>query len=88
MIRLGKTFGNLMVDVVPSNEKLEARVAADRARCDRRDVSEARSSEALARPDGEREGGDRRAARRGRRGDGAQTRLEQARRHVQAGARA
>jgi N-acetylmuramic acid 6-phosphate etherase len=25
MIRLGKTFGNLMVDVVPSNEKLRAR---------------------------------------------------------------
>ena len=26
MIRLGKTFGNLMVDVVPANEKLRARV--------------------------------------------------------------
>ena len=26
MIRLGKTFGNLMVEVVPANEKLEARV--------------------------------------------------------------
>jgi N-acetylmuramic acid 6-phosphate etherase len=26
MIRLGKTFGNLMVDVYPANEKLEARV--------------------------------------------------------------
>jgi N-acetylmuramic acid 6-phosphate etherase len=26
MIRLGKTFGNLMVDVVPGNEKLRARV--------------------------------------------------------------
>jgi N-acetylmuramic acid 6-phosphate etherase len=26
MIRLGKTYGNLMVDVVPSNEKLRARV--------------------------------------------------------------
>ncbi len=26
MIRLGKTYGNLMVDVVPANEKLEARV--------------------------------------------------------------
>src|SRR5262249_38137561 len=25
MIRLGKTFGNLMVDLVPSNEKLRAR---------------------------------------------------------------
>jgi N-acetylmuramic acid 6-phosphate etherase len=26
MVRLGKTYGNLMVDVVPSNEKLRARV--------------------------------------------------------------
>ena len=26
MIRIGKTFGNLMVDVYPANEKLEARV--------------------------------------------------------------
>jgi N-acetylmuramic acid 6-phosphate etherase len=26
MIRLGKTYGNLMVDVIPANEKLEARV--------------------------------------------------------------
>ena len=26
MIRLGKTYGNLMVDVYPANEKLEARV--------------------------------------------------------------
>ena len=26
MIRLGKTFGNLMVDVVATNEKLRARV--------------------------------------------------------------
>ncbi len=26
MVRLGKTFGNLMVDVVPANEKLRARV--------------------------------------------------------------
>jgi N-acetylmuramic acid 6-phosphate etherase len=28
MIRLGKTFGNLMVDLVPSNEKLRARAQA------------------------------------------------------------
>ena len=26
MVRLGKTFGNLMVDVVATNEKLRARV--------------------------------------------------------------
>jgi N-acetylmuramic acid 6-phosphate etherase len=25
MVRLGKTFGNLMIDVVPSNAKLKAR---------------------------------------------------------------
>ena len=32
MVRLGKTYGNLMVDVVASNAKLQARVRA-RGRC-------------------------------------------------------
>ena len=51
MIRLGKTYGNLMVDLVPSNEKLRAR-----ARSIVRDatgVSAEEAGEALARSGGE-----------------------------------
>ena len=51
MIRLGKTFGNLMVDLVPSNEKLRAR-----ARSIVREaagVSTEEADEALARSDGD-----------------------------------
>ena len=51
MIRLGKTFGNLMVDLVPSNEKLRAR-----ARSIVREaagVSTEEADEALARAGGD-----------------------------------
>jgi N-acetylmuramic acid 6-phosphate etherase len=46
MIRLGKTFGNLMVDVVPSNEKLRAR--ARRAVALATNASDERVDQALA----------------------------------------
>jgi N-acetylmuramic acid 6-phosphate etherase len=46
MIRLGKTFGNLMVDVVPSNEKLRAR--ARRAVALATNAPDERVDEALA----------------------------------------
>ena len=36
MVRLGKTFGNLMVDVAATNEKLQARVRPHRRDRDRR----------------------------------------------------
>jgi N-acetylmuramic acid 6-phosphate etherase len=51
MIRLGKTFGNLMVDLVPSNEKLRARarsIVEDAA-----GVSADEAADALARSDGD-----------------------------------
>jgi N-acetylmuramic acid 6-phosphate etherase len=51
MIRLGKTFGNLMVDLVPSNEKLRARarsIVREAA-----DVSAEEADNALARAGGD-----------------------------------
>jgi N-acetylmuramic acid 6-phosphate etherase len=51
MIRLGKTFGNLMVDLVPSNEKLRARarsIVREAAT-----VSAEEADEALSRSDGD-----------------------------------
>jgi N-acetylmuramic acid 6-phosphate etherase len=51
MIRLGKTYGNLMVDLVPSNEKLRARarsIVREAA-----DVSAEEADEALARSGGD-----------------------------------
>jgi N-acetylmuramic acid 6-phosphate etherase len=51
MIRLGKTFGNLMVDLVPSNEKLRARARAIVR--DAADVSEDEAGAALARSGGD-----------------------------------
>jgi N-acetylmuramic acid 6-phosphate etherase len=51
MIRLGKTFGNLMVDVVPSNEKLRAR--ARRAVALATNASDERIDEALAAASGD-----------------------------------
>ena len=64
MVRLGKTYGNLMVDVVASNAKLRNRarsavVIATGAR--RREV------DAALEASGDVEGGDRLAARRSRR---------------------
>ena len=61
MVRLGKTYGNLMVDVVATNEKLRARV--------RRIVSSATGEpadrvEAALDAAGGMRGGDRLAARR------------------------
>ncbi len=51
MIRLGRTYGNLMVDVVASNAKLVAR--ARRAVVLATEVSEAAADEALAAADGD-----------------------------------
>ena len=51
MIRLGKTYGNLMVDVVPSNEKLRAR--ARRAVALATDASDDRVDGALTAADGD-----------------------------------
>jgi N-acetylmuramic acid 6-phosphate etherase len=51
MIRLGRTYGNLMVDVVASNEKLRAR--ARRAVALATEVSDAEIDEALAAADGD-----------------------------------
>ena len=51
MVRLGKTFGNLMVDLVPSNEKLRARarsIVREAAT-----VSAEEADEALSRSDGD-----------------------------------
>jgi N-acetylmuramic acid 6-phosphate etherase len=50
MIRLGKTFGNLMVDVVASNEKLRGRTR--RAVALATGASDAAVGAALARADG------------------------------------
>jgi N-acetylmuramic acid 6-phosphate etherase len=51
MIRLGKTFGNLMVDLVPSNEKLRARARSIVRQA--AGVSGEQAGEALARADGD-----------------------------------
>jgi N-acetylmuramic acid 6-phosphate etherase len=51
MIRLGKTFGNLMVDLVPSNEKLRARARS--IVCEAAGVSTEEADEALARSGGD-----------------------------------
>jgi N-acetylmuramic acid 6-phosphate etherase len=51
MVRLGKTYGNLMVDVVPSNEKL--RLRARRAVALATDAGDAAVDEALAAADGD-----------------------------------
>jgi len=51
MIRLGKTYGNLMVDLVPSNEKLRAR--AQSIVREAADVSAEEADEALARSGGD-----------------------------------
>jgi N-acetylmuramic acid 6-phosphate etherase len=51
MIRLGKTFGNLMVDLVPSNEKLRARARSIVRQA--AGVSEEDADEALARAGGD-----------------------------------
>ncbi len=51
MIRVGKTFGNLMVDVAPSNEKLRARVQSIVAEA--AGVAPERAADALARAGGE-----------------------------------
>src|SRR5262245_34748989 len=53
MIRLGKTYGNLMVDLVPSNEKLRAR--AQSIVREAADVSAEEADEALARAGGDPE---------------------------------
>ena len=69
MVRLGKTYGNLMVDVVATNDKLRARV--------HRIVAQASGAEPAAGRRGARgrrrrcEGRDRLAARRHRRRRGA-----------------
>ena len=60
MIRLGKTFGNLMVDVAAANEKLRARV--HRIVRTATGASSEDVDEALEASGGEREGGDRLAA--------------------------
>ena len=62
MIRLGKTYGNLMVDVVAANEKLAGAVRRIVARGDRR-LRRRRSTTALADAGRRREGRDRLAAR-------------------------
>jgi N-acetylmuramic acid 6-phosphate etherase len=51
MIRLGKTFGNLMVDLVPSNEKLRARARSIVQHAT--GVSGEEAANALARSDGD-----------------------------------
>jgi N-acetylmuramic acid 6-phosphate etherase len=51
MIRLGKTFGNLMVDLVPSNEKLRARARSIVQHAT--GVSGEEAADALARSDGD-----------------------------------
>jgi N-acetylmuramic acid 6-phosphate etherase len=51
MIRLGKTFGNLMVDLVPSNEKLRARARSIIQHAT--GVSGEEAADALARSDGD-----------------------------------
>jgi N-acetylmuramic acid 6-phosphate etherase len=51
MIRLGKTFGNLMVDLVPSNEKLRARAHSIVQHA--AGVSAEEAEDALARADGD-----------------------------------
>jgi N-acetylmuramic acid 6-phosphate etherase len=51
MIRLGKTFGNLMVDLVPSNEKLRARARSIVRQA--AGVSGEQADEALARAGGD-----------------------------------
>ena len=75
MVRLGKTYGNLMVDVVATNDKLRARV--------RRIVANAtgrlgdRVDAALADADGDAKVAIVALPRRGRRG-GASSRLDAA----------
>jgi len=51
MVRLGKTYGNLMVDVVATNEKLRARVRRIVAAAT--DASDERADAALAEADGD-----------------------------------
>ena len=64
MVRLGKTYGNLMVDVVATNDKLRARVHSHRRA---RERSRARPRRRGARGSGRRrEGRDRLTARRRR----------------------
>ena len=56
MIRLGKTFGNLMVDVQPTNQKLQARVrriVRQAGEMVGQTVSETEAEQALAATDGE-----------------------------------
>jgi N-acetylmuramic acid 6-phosphate etherase len=56
MIRLGKTFGNLMVDVQPTNQKLQARarrIVRQAGEMLGRAVSETEAEQALAATDGE-----------------------------------
>ena len=56
MIRLGKTFGNLMVDVQPTNQKLRARarrIVRQAGELAGKDVTEAEAARALAACDGE-----------------------------------
>jgi N-acetylmuramic acid 6-phosphate etherase len=51
MIRLGKTFGNLMVDLAPSNEKLRARARSIVSQA--AGVPPEQADEALTRSDGD-----------------------------------
>ena len=67
MVRLGKTFGNLMVDVQASNDKLRAR--ARRAVAIATAAPEDQVAEAISCGRRRHEGGDRLAARRRRRAD-------------------
>ena len=69
MIRLGKTYGDLMVDVTGTNEKLRAR--SRRAVLLATGASEDEVDGALADADGQRQGRDRHAARRRGRARGA-----------------
>ena len=66
MVRIGKTFGNLMVDVVATNDKLRARVRRIVAHASGSSPAEVEA--ALDAAGRRRQGGDRVAARRSRRG--------------------
>jgi N-acetylmuramic acid 6-phosphate etherase len=68
MIRLGKTYGNLMVDLQPTNQKLRATGAAD---CGTGHGSRAERGAGTARPGRRRENSDCGASRKGERGGGA-----------------
>ena len=85
MVRLGKTYGNLMVDVVATNDKLRARVQRIVSQATGADREQRRRRARRVRR--RREGRDRHAPLRGRRGGGAATPRGRARRRSQ-GARA